>query len=116
MSIADVIAFAVTKQATDIHVQEGCPVMLRIGMELIPCKNWFVTKEEIRYWLLARGWSDGEDEALSARWMKRSGSAYNFVRHMAGFMPTSAFYILCHRCQRMRMSRYCSGWRVVLMA
>ena len=42
MSIADVIAFAVTKQATDIHVQEGCPVMLRIGMELIPCKNWFV--------------------------------------------------------------------------
>ena len=44
MSIADVIAFDVTKQATDIHVQEGCPVMLRIGMELIPCKNWLVTK------------------------------------------------------------------------
>ena len=66
MTINDVIAMAIIKKATDIHLQEGHPVMLRIGMELTSLQNWFVTKEELRCWLLAQGWNNRTGDSLSA--------------------------------------------------
>lgn len=85
MTINDVIAMAIIKKATDIHLQEGHPVMLRIGMELTSLQNWFVTKEELRCWLLAQGWNNRTGDSLSAEWDEKVRLRIQLCQAYGGF-------------------------------
>ena len=51
MQMDDLIARAVRQQATDIHLQPGQTVRLRLNSELIAQNDCFVSPEEVQAWL-----------------------------------------------------------------
>ena len=51
MQMDDLIARAVRQQATDIHLQPGQTVRLRLNSELIAQTDCFVSPEEVQAWL-----------------------------------------------------------------
>ena len=74
--------------------------MLRIGMELNSLQNWFVTKEELRCWLLAQGWNNRTGDSLSAEWDEKVRlriqlcQIQSVCRHVSG---KGNVVRLCHR-------------------
>lgn len=64
----EIIEAAISRRATDLHIQEGQSPMLRIQQELVGCPDYSVAWEMIFSWLESLGWQHDPDCALSSDW------------------------------------------------